>query len=767
MLHIQKTVFISYRRANVYMARAIYQNLLSNGFDVFLDYETINSGDWKTTILQHIESRAHFLIVLTNTALQNCKNVEDMLRFEVEAAVASKRNIVPLAIDDFDFGSASSYLPDSMKSLFSYNSLRVPQDFFDEALERLRTRFLNIPLEMVLHPQPMSKNLSDPSSSNVSNEVSPEQLKAEQYFGRAALKYEDGDLIAGLEYIDRAIELDSGVPMYHFFRGNLFRRNGNDADALTNYKKSLSLNPTELLLHRIWANIYRTQQKCILALEEIDISISLNPADHELYIEKGAIHLDCASPDLALDEVSKSFALNPGFARAFLLQGHIYRSISKYQDAIVSYSKAIEINPHMRGIHSARALIYQQLNELENAIADYSEVIVQNPNDGLAYYHRALNYVSLEKYELAIEDFTSCEKVWSHPNDLALVSKHRGYCYFKIGQLRNSIRNLTEAVDRNPGDWETLQLRGQVLYDLKDVDAALRDYSSAIGLNGKASDLYVSRALLNIELSRDSKQSIWDLTQAIDLIASPPSELFYYRGCLHFAQNDFAKASRDFDEALNVERLEVRAYFGRAAVKVKEKNHEAAYKDFLMTLSFQVPTPSEFVEAISVMFAEITVGSESGELLTKLDHAISFRASGELYFRRAKVKNKFGDLEQAIEDFGLALRDAKFPYVHSALMMRAEAYRALKMIDQAKNDYTRALNLLRESDFDVKWKSEYFLRRGQILEGLGQRIEAIRSYRQALSLVEKEARRIDTGIVPLIRKGKINERLKALEEPIL
>ena len=48
MRRIEKTVFISYRRANQSWALAIFQALTLRGFDVFFDFEGIHSGDFES-----------------------------------------------------------------------------------------------------------------------------------------------------------------------------------------------------------------------------------------------------------------------------------------------------------------------------------------------------------------------------------------------------------------------------------------------------------------------------------------------------------------------------------------------------------------------------------------------------------------------------------------------------------------------------------------------------------------------------------------------
>ena len=95
MGRIEKTVFISYRRANFWTALAIYQNLTTHGYDVFFDYKSIPSGDFAQVITENIKYRAHFLVVLSPSALERCNEPGDWLRREIELAIDSRRNIIP------------------------------------------------------------------------------------------------------------------------------------------------------------------------------------------------------------------------------------------------------------------------------------------------------------------------------------------------------------------------------------------------------------------------------------------------------------------------------------------------------------------------------------------------------------------------------------------------------------------------------------------------------------------------------------------------
>src|SRR4051794_16237870 len=152
MERIEKTVFISYRRTNIPWALAIFQNLTQHGYDVFFDYNGIASGDFERVILGNIVARAHFLVLLTPSALARCRNTGDWLRREIETALESKRNVVPLMLEGFDFGSPqiANHLSGKLSALKGYNGLSVPPEYFAAAMERLRTKYLSVPLRAVL-----------------------------------------------------------------------------------------------------------------------------------------------------------------------------------------------------------------------------------------------------------------------------------------------------------------------------------------------------------------------------------------------------------------------------------------------------------------------------------------------------------------------------------------------------------------------------------------------------------------------------------------
>ena len=143
----QNTVFISYRRdMSRHLARAIYQDLTSKGWDVFLDVNTMDSGDFDRIILNQIGARAHFLLLISQDSLRRCVAPGDWVLREIQEAVRLERNIVPVIEEGVNFSQEMGYLPAELREITSRkNALPLSHFYFDAGMEMLRTRFLKTP----------------------------------------------------------------------------------------------------------------------------------------------------------------------------------------------------------------------------------------------------------------------------------------------------------------------------------------------------------------------------------------------------------------------------------------------------------------------------------------------------------------------------------------------------------------------------------------------------------------------------------------------
>lgn len=154
MPRIPKTVFISYRRTNQAHAIKIYQLLQEAGYDPFLDVKDLGAGAWRAIIQREIQRRAHFVLLLTPSAVQRFTEPNDVMRFEIETALDSKRNLVPLMFEGFSYSDPRihDYLTGKLAILSEYNAFPINWRRLKKDIQDLIDRFLSVHPDDVVHP---------------------------------------------------------------------------------------------------------------------------------------------------------------------------------------------------------------------------------------------------------------------------------------------------------------------------------------------------------------------------------------------------------------------------------------------------------------------------------------------------------------------------------------------------------------------------------------------------------------------------------------
>ena len=160
---VGKSVFISYRHSDCGWTLAISENLRNNGYDVFYSQKSIPGGKYEDVILNNIKARKHFLVILSQTALDRCDEPDDWVRREIETALDAGRNIVPVVLEGFNFHTAFAQkrLPGKLDRLKQYQAIDVPPKYFDKAMERLRNEFLVVSSEVGCHSDSALKELNE------------------------------------------------------------------------------------------------------------------------------------------------------------------------------------------------------------------------------------------------------------------------------------------------------------------------------------------------------------------------------------------------------------------------------------------------------------------------------------------------------------------------------------------------------------------------------------------------------------------------------
>lgn len=383
-MQIQKSVFISYRRTNMPIAQTVRLSLKPQGFDVFFDYDSLDSGDFSQTIINQVGARAHFVLILTPSALERCADPNDWVRKEIEEAIRLQRNIVPLFFEGFDFAKEQHVLKgDYLPLLPNYNGLNIHWDYLDEGMVRLRERFLNKPLELVLHPASFQETERVESAQKITDEKptpTEKQLKAQEYFEKGMAKARISDYDGAIDAYTQAILLDENFAEAYFYRGDGRWNKGDKEQALNDYEKAAEVDPLHPKINIMQAYIWLEKGELEKALQEAEKGILANPELYEAYFARGLVYHELLDYHKAVEDYSQAIFLNPEYAMAYNNRGIAYYDLRKYRQAIDDYHKMIAVNPNYHNAYNNRGIAYYYLGDYDSAIADFEKALELSPN---------------------------------------------------------------------------------------------------------------------------------------------------------------------------------------------------------------------------------------------------------------------------------------------------------------------------------------------------------------------------------------------------
>lgn len=393
MTDAEKTVFISYRRdVSSFIARAIFMDLRANGYDVFMDVESIDSGTFDTVILNQIAARAHFLVILTPGSVERCVEADDWLRREIETAMDLRRNVVPLLVNNFSFKGNEQYLKGKLAQLTRYNALNVPHDFFDEAMSRLRSRFLKQPVSVEIMPTPMAEQeVVRQKIEGVFNEPTPKDLRsAGEFFSQVYAEQKGGKAVgATADYYET------------------------DTVQYTTQDKILGfLSPRNILRFTVGAPIGVFTFVWILAGWEFNLiplvvlflgivvfiasfAASNIPLPAYVHVDRGINHKRKKDYDGAIAEYTAAIFIHPAFANAYNLRGGARYHKGDFYGAIADYDKAVRLNPKSAIICNNRGEAFFALGQYERALSDFEMSKELDPNNNFALAGLAITYHAL------------------------------------------------------------------------------------------------------------------------------------------------------------------------------------------------------------------------------------------------------------------------------------------------------------------------------------------------------------------------------------
>ncbi|MCA9884732.1 MAG: tetratricopeptide repeat protein, partial [Anaerolineae bacterium] len=387
-----KRIFLSYRRSVAqHLSLMLFKELQNRGYDVFRDYNSIGSGNFEKIIKSQIATRDHFILLLTPSTLDRCNydqealnpespNNDDWLRKEIEYALLTRRNIVPLVIDGYEWKQIEPKLTaglQPLKNLNSANLITTDDRLFDASLDVLCDKYLTAntlkPVTTFIDEKEVTKIINASKSEPV-NELA---LEAEQLLS-------EGDIL-------------NARKLYN--------------DAVNKYSKAIELRPDWGEAYTNRGIAYRHLKDYSRAKEDLDYAISLDPNNAKAHNCRGLVNRRLGNYIEALSDYDKSIQLNPDYVHPYANRGYVNAILGRNNEALNDYSHAISLKPNYSEVYNNRGHRYFYMGQLENAISDLSNAVKLKPNYSRPYKGLGMVYFTLGEYEMANRYFDTALKL--------------------------------------------------------------------------------------------------------------------------------------------------------------------------------------------------------------------------------------------------------------------------------------------------------------------------------------------------------------------
>ena len=152
--------------------------------------------------------------------------------------------------------------------------------------------------------------------------------------------------------------------------------------------------------------VYQKRGQNDLALSDFSKSIIINPGNSTAYLDRGAIYSDLGKDTAALMDFDLSIKLDPNNSEVYYDKGRILAKLGKDSMAIINYDKALQLNPHYALAYMNRGVVNYNRQQVDLALIDYNKAIETNPDLDIPYYNRGIIYYNKAQYNLALADFT-------------------------------------------------------------------------------------------------------------------------------------------------------------------------------------------------------------------------------------------------------------------------------------------------------------------------------------------------------------------------
>lgn len=398
----------------------------------------------------------------------------------------------------------------------------------------------------------------------------PRQIKARTSFQVGHFLTMTGKVKEGAPFLENAIALDPQYSDAYWILGQNYAKQRRWDDAIQNYTQRLKLSPNKKFAHALMGNALIRKQDFEGAFSQYRQFLGANTsspdnnslldADAYKWLAQALKKLNRLEP--AAEAYQKLATLQPKNAFALNELGVVLTRLERWPEAIVVLKKAQEV---------------LQANQADQSLPMRSEILAVNLGRALAGNGQVE------------EALTVLRQVAQDPTENPLLMTPLSQVLLQAGQTQEARQILKVGLQKGklplafvgidtPSDAQVETLLGQLYFELKQYDLALKHYQKSVQIDP---EFAVGHFAVGNILRRQGKsdQAIPAYEKALKL---QPRHIFFThqfysgRGLALLAQGKTDAAMADFERATQLNAINVEALHGLGKALLQQNKPSAA-----------------------------------------------------------------------------------------------------------------------------------------------------------------------------------------------
>jgi len=465
-------------------------------------------------------------------------------------------------------------------------------------------------------------------------------------------------------------------------------------------------------------------QAAELLQQIVDADSDFLPAFYSL----GFVFLKEANYESAIRTLEKVVALDRVNAGAYFYLGNAYKNTGKLSQALEATQRAIVIYDENATYFNQLGEIYLELGHEADAEDAFEQAVTLDGKFALGQLNLGSLALQLGEMEKAITHLRAAVEIVG-----SSAEPHRllGLAYFNDERFDQCIEQYREAVRLKPDDAQLRMLLGETLVRLRrwqDAELILKDSIQTDPRSARAhynlAELYRIQGRFGDALGEFQKAAEADPDVDLDRI-------YAKIGIVYSNELDFDNAARSFRRAVEINPTLVEARLDLANLYARQSRYDEALKEYVTILSLEPSRPDVYANLAQVYLktSNYDRAIESGRKALELDPR---RRQAEYTVAQALIR--LGKVEQGHQELSKFQRmeaeaEAEEHHLREALSLNQEALSAV-----AKNQYDKAVMLLREAVAHDPQIGFPYARLGFVLMKTGDHEQAVKNLRKALEL---------------------------------